>query len=400
MRIAVVGGGIQGSCIAMELALRGIEVDLIEARHRIMEGASRHTEGKIHLGFVYANDPGLLTADLMIAGAHVFAPHMRRWLGTAFKDIPVSSPFAYVVHEKSLVDAEDLERSYAKIANRIARGIDGDYFGRPKPDRMERLSDYELVARYGPQATAAFATDEIAIDPEPLADLISSKIATIRAISVKPEVRVNSIDSSNRTLRVTDSGGDRFRLGPYDHVVNCAWESRLALDASVGMFPPEPWSFRMKYFLRATGGPKGKWMPTTTIVLGPFGDLVDYGQGDYYLSWYPVGRRGWSSAIEPPAWPTRLSASEARAMASRTVESLAGVLGTEILRFDLENPDVRGGFIYALGNSDVDDPESRLHQRSGVGPVTAEGWYHSVDTGKLTTAPMFAMQTVDRIAPA
>ena len=60
-----------------------------------MDAASRHNEGKIHLGFVYANDPTFRTAELMFRGAGQFAPLMRRWLGTAFDDIPVSTPFNY-----------------------------------------------------------------------------------------------------------------------------------------------------------------------------------------------------------------------------------------------------------------------------------------------------------------
>ena len=47
--------------------------------------------------------------------------------------------------------------------------------------------------------------------------------------------------------------------------------------------------------------------------------------------------------------------------------------------------------IFAWGDSDIDDAESVLHQRHEIGVVSADG-YHSINTGKLTSAPYFAEQ--------
>ena len=52
---------------------------------------------------------------------------------------------------------------------------------------------------------------------------------------------------------------------------------------------------------------------------------------------------------------------------------------------------VDAGIITAWGATDIDDPGSGLHARHEVGPWAAEGWI-SVDTGKLTTAPLFAQR--------
>jgi hypothetical protein len=43
----------------MELAARGVGVDLFDARARCLTRASAQNEGKIHLGYVYANDTTL-----------------------------------------------------------------------------------------------------------------------------------------------------------------------------------------------------------------------------------------------------------------------------------------------------------------------------------------------------
>lgn len=42
--------------MALESAARGVGVHLIESNAQLMGEASGHNEGKIHLGFVYAND--------------------------------------------------------------------------------------------------------------------------------------------------------------------------------------------------------------------------------------------------------------------------------------------------------------------------------------------------------
>ena len=57
---------------------------------------------------------------------------------------------------------------------------------------------------------------------------------------------------------------------------------------------------------------------------------------------------------------------------------------------------VDAGVIVAHGATDVDDPASELHERTRVG-VTSLGGYHSLDAGKLTTAPLFAMKAASRV---
>jgi hypothetical protein len=62
----------------------------------------------------------------------------------------------------------------------------------------------------------------------------------------------------------------------------------------------------------------------------------------------------------------------------------------------ISNARVRGGVIVAWGHTDIVDAESELHQRHAIG-VTSTGRYHSVDPGKLTMAPWFAMVVAGRI---
>ena len=102
MRVAVIGGGLQGCGVALELANRGCHVDIFERSPRLMQGASRHCEGKIHLGYVYAADESLQTARLMAAAAAAFMPAIRRWIGQSADQLATSTPFRYAVHRDSV----------------------------------------------------------------------------------------------------------------------------------------------------------------------------------------------------------------------------------------------------------------------------------------------------------
>jgi FAD dependent oxidoreductase len=381
----------------MELAARGIAVDLIEATPTLMDGASRHNEGKIHLGYVYANDPTFRTAELMSRGATRFAPLMRRWLGPSFDEVPTSSRFNYAVHRNSLLTATQLEDAYIAISKRIRRVTeDGSYFGIVDPHLVERLPGSD--PRYGSVIEATFSTQEVAINPGPLADLITKTISDSDGIRVLTDATVTSVDALSRRLEVSVGDETGSFLGPYDHVVNCAWGGRPALDVTAGLRVEGAWTFRMKYFLLAVAPSGTAPLPSTTVVLGPFGDVVDYGGGEHYLSWYPSGRLGWSTQLIPPSWPMRPSAQEAVEVATATLRHLESVVpGINVFTTEIgDSLDVRGGLIYARGDTDVNDPDSEFHRRSDVG-LRSVGEYHSVDTGKFTTAPLFAVETANRV---
>ena len=66
-----------------------------------------------------------------------------------------------------------------------------------------------------------------------------------------------------------------------------------------------------------------------------------------------------------------------------------GIDQTTTLRAD-------AGVICAHGTTNIDDPSSGLHGRARVG-VRSDDGYHSVDPGKLTTAPLFALAVAEAV---
>src|SRR5882762_7552390 len=101
MHVAILGGGLQGCCVALALAEQGINGTIFDRNDQLLSRAAVANEGKIHLGYMYANDPSYSTARMMMQGALAFAPFFSRHLGLPKDTMKVSRPAAYVVHRDS-----------------------------------------------------------------------------------------------------------------------------------------------------------------------------------------------------------------------------------------------------------------------------------------------------------
>jgi glycine/D-amino acid oxidase-like deaminating enzyme len=402
MRVAVLGGGLQGACVALELAAAGIVVDLYDKNDRFLLQASSHNEGKIHLGYVYANDRTLRTARTMVKGGIQFSMLMRRWLGSDLDKIPVSTPFRYVVHAESLLSVAEIEthiRASHQIALEESSGMPLDYFGSDYRSPPSRMSSVELESLFDRRVvTAAFKTPEVAIDSEIFAEQVRGRLSADSKIRCLLGAQVHGVERCAKRLTVSFEISGVGANECYDHVVNTLWEGRLAVDKTMGVEPRRPWLYRVRHYLRLRAPALASTVPSTSIVLGPFGDIVVYRTGDVYLSWYPAGMRGMSSALSPPAWPLVLDDTASLEMRqsilaglTRIVPAVAGFKPDAVEFFQ-----VKAGIIFAWGNTDIHDLASGLHERHAIGPLSHDG-YHTIDTGKLTMAPLFGKMVADQI---
>ena len=398
--IAVLGAGIQGSCVALELARRGVRVDLYERDPQAVAKASLHNEGKIHLGFVYANDRSGRTVDVMLRGAISFESHLRRWIDASPTSVRRSSPFLYLVHARSGMDEATLSAHFDHVARRFdeTRESTGQsYFG-VRECRVRRWSAARRARHFdSDHVVAAYETPEISVHTGDVAERLRSALAAQDLVTLHCESEVGRVSRNGDEslgVHVADPGGRYTRS--YEQVVNACWEGRLALDETMDVRPEGRWSFRYKLGV-FVGRVQGlEEVPSCTLVWGPFGDVVNFGGGDLYLSWYPECMLGMVDGVTLPRWSEEI-AEEARSRAVRgTVEALAGICPD---LFVLGEPGrhrltPRGGVIFARGATDIDDPQSELHERHRIG-VRSFGRYHSIDTGKYTTAPLFAMEASD-----
>lgn len=401
-RVVIIGAGLQGSGIALELARRGIASTLLERDAHAMNRASVRGEGKIHLGLMYANDRTGATATMMLAGALRFRSIVDAWLPNS-PWLACSTPFTYAVADDSLLTPDELEGHFEAVADsyrlQLSLNPSADYLGSRPAQIAWRLPHSGVRQHFSDtRVQAAFGTAELAVDTEVMSRAIKDAIGSTPLIDFRPNHAVSGIEERGDGFTVGGEGPDgTFRLSA-EQLVNATWEQRPALDALLGIAPPSGLLHRLKFAVNALLPADMSSSPSVTMLLGRYGDVVVRSGGTAYLSWYPIGLQGWTHDVAPPiSWnePCRGEESvETQEIGARIIKEIdqwyPGIGRSRPIK-------VHAGAIVAIGTTDVDDRSSSLHDRTHVG-VFSRGAYHSVDPGKLTTAPLFAIEAADRIA--
>ena len=396
-RVAVIGAGIMGGATALFLARRGVEVVLFEAAPAPFAGASRWNEGKIHLGFLYAADPSLRTAQRILPGGLAFKPLLEELIGYRLERLTEMDD-TYLVHRRSVVSPDDTRRYFEAVAALIrSQSAASQYLVDVSDARVRPLSAAELAEVAEPQSiVAGFVVPERSVSTRWVADRFVDALVAEPRIELRTATKVHRVTGHEDALPasiqvVTDDGAD----GGFDAVVNAAWEGGPKIDAAVGLTPDHHWSHRYRVSLFvATDRPVD--VPSAVIGTGPFGDVKNFGNREFYVSWYRTGLLASGEAIDPPSVP-RLG----RAQRQKTANDVFGKLGAlvpAVREIEKRAKEVRveGGWVYASGRGELDDPASTLHRRDHIG-ITHTGSYVSVDAGKYSIAPWLARQVADAI---
>ena len=366
------GGGLQGCCTALALAERGIDVTLFDQNDKLLSRTAVANEGKVHLGYMYANDPSYSTARMMINGALSFAPFFSRHLGIPGESLNVSQPAAYAVHADTQRNVDQVSEYLATVHGLIVEAADGRpdaYFGRDLTNRPREWSLAEREAEFDREiVTAAFDSPEVAINPVALADALRERIHADLHIEVRLAHTVVSVEDVERPVVIATSEGATARHR-FDHVVNALWDGRLALDGKLGLRPDRPWLHRLKYGVSFYLPDHARRPPSATFVSGPLGEVVSYHDGLIYLTWYPTCLLAISRDVKPPDWATYPDDPLRSKISKETLQAMANfVLSLQHLDLeDLVDVTVKGGVIVAWGETDIYDPRSELHRRYEIG---------------------------------
>jgi len=393
-RIAVLGGGILGVCTALELAQRGRHVTLIEGAADLLQGASRWNEGKIHLGFLYAADPTLSTATRLIPGGLAFATLVERLVGQSIDEFATTDDDVFLVHRDSVVDANSFASYAARTAEliRVAASQDGasPYLTDVKRARAHALSPSELSClTESEDVVAGFAVPERSVSTVPIADLLCRAVRTEPCVEVHENTWISGVqrrDDGRWDVLTSSSGATDHRA--FDVVVNALWEGRLAVDATAGVVPSAPWSHRFR--AGVFGQAADSALRSAVLCTGPFGDVKRYADGRVYLSWYEAGLVAEGNALEPPRAAAVLTPDRLAAVERETLGALSRYFPPVVqLREHATQLQVRGGWVYAIGQGSLADRASTLHQRDKFN-MTIDDGYISVDTAKYSLAPWLA----------
>lgn len=397
--VAILGGGIMGCSLAIEFSRLGVNSVIFEAEDHIFAGASRWNEGKIHLGYIYNADATLASARKVIPGGLLFQPLLEELIETKVKDVITTTNDIFLCHQRSVVTPDAMADYFRRVTELINGHRDRRNYAVDRRDiKVEQLRPDELGRITNSEAiVAGFRVPERSIATNWVADRFLEAVQANRWIKLRTGARVVAVVDKSPNLthdlwQITTSDGTD---GPFDCVVNALWHGRLAVDATLKLPMPHEWShrYRLSVFLRTR---KPVMAPSAVIATGAFGDIKNYNNRDFYMSWYPVGLRIESNMILPPD-PPRLEASEAHEVADAVLKNLGMIFPCvgEISR-QIEDIKVSGGWVYAAATGSLSDASATLHSRKDFG-ITQKGSYFSVDTGKYSTAPWLARRLVSEL---
>ncbi len=402
VEIAILGGGMLGTCTALELARRGRRSRLFESASTLLQGASRWSEGKIHLGFVYAGDPTLRTAQRLIPGGLAFAGLVSRLVHRSLDAFITPEDEIFLVHRESVASPEAFE-AYGKRTAALVREAASE------PDAPQYLCDVTHAAirrlpssdlariTSADEVVAGYSVPERSISTVAVADLMHRAAASEPLIEIRTDTWVTAVERRSdgrfdvRAATTSVAPAD----GPFDVVINALWEGRPAVDASLGIQPIAPWSHRFRAAVFAYAPDVS--FPSAVLCTGPFGDVKCYADGRLYLSWYSSGLLAEGQAIEPPRASAVLDRSRCDAVLQGTLRSLSKYFSAvRRLKDSGKALEVHGGWVYALGQGSLADPASTLHRRDRFN-MTIDRGYISVDTAKYSLAPWLAHRVAELV---
>ena len=302
--MAVLGAGIMGCSVALELARRGCQVVLVDAADVPFSGASRWNEGKLHLGYLYAGDPTLATARHVLPGGLAFMDTVRDLLGCDIGPAITAQDDLYLVHRDSVVDAAAMQPRFEALSALVSSTPGADrYPGDASRERMQVLSRAELDGCADTRfITAGFRVPERSVSTRWIADRY------VEALRSEPGIELAMSTQVDGVKPVQVAGRERWRL-----------ETEAPIDGGF-----EPWSTRCgpagwpstqcriatgtrlvaplsTLAVRAHGAPRGRH--SVVVSTGPFGDIKNYNGRDFYLSWYPAGLMVEGHDVLPPDVP-------------------------------------------------------------------------------------------------
>ncbi|MEH6515096.1 MAG: FAD-dependent oxidoreductase [Halioglobus sp.] len=392
--VTVLGAGLAGCSTALKLAQLGYRVLLIDKSSYPVSGASRHNEGKLHLGYIYAADPKHKTYRKILEGSLQFLDLTQQLTGVSPTQIPRSQPFFYAIPADSQLSVEQIYKHFARVDEYVASH--GDHTSHIQLETVLPADGTMVAGIFSDEIQAVIQTSEIALDPSYVASIYGAAVLAEPLIDFLGGHEVTMVEDSGGAYNINAQSAEGTIRIEAQAVANCLWENRLHIDALVGFTSSKPWLWRWKATL-SFETPSTLSAPSTTLLLGPYGDYVPYSSGRSYLSWYPSCLVGSTSQLDANPLQDAIETYDDQRIRRESFEGLGRYIPALIHDPQLyRRATVSGGYIMALGTTDIEDPDSGLHQRHEIGP-SIDGTWLSLETGKFCTAPMFGVQAANML---
>ena len=387
----VLGGGIQGCCIALMLRKHGYDVKIVDKSNDIINRASLNQEGKIHLGFIYGLDASLKTGKKLLLDALYFAPYLEYLLGKKVNwEKLKSTNFNYLVAKDSMLSPDEVETYFQTLQTIYRQYLEDEnltYLGKKPNTIFKKIS---LPPQVNPDFfEACFATEEVAIHHKSIKEIIKTKIQSENISLCLNQYVTSAKRTTNGFMVETHSEDDGIQHLESDVVFNCLWEGRMILDKQMGMQVEKGYNLRLKYGIIAKPLKSDRRLPSFSVIQGPYGDFVNFHQSkETYFCWYPSSMKGMviDQSI-PTSWDEACDGKIPQTVRQKLVnENFKHFKRLIPTLSDFQVLSIKAGVIVAKGHHDIHHMDSKLHERN-ESPITQSDGYFSINTSKYTSAP-------------
>jgi hypothetical protein len=250
LKAVVIGGGVHGLSSAIALAREGLNVSLIEKRHGLMEGSSRATQNRAHLGYHYPRSPE--TAIECLKGLEFFNKKYSKAL------FQIGEDYYLIEKHNSNTSFDEFKKFCDEV--QLPYKIENPPKGLWNKDQIQ----------------GSFKVNEPVYNPEILKRLLE-KEASESGVKIRTDSRVIGLEEVKGRKRII-SLEENCKGYEADIIVNATYAYSNNLLKCLGFKEDE----MTKYFLQNTevivARSKGN-IPALTIMDGPFVTLLPFTDG-------------------------------------------------------------------------------------------------------------------------
>ena len=377
----IMGAGIQGCCIALLLSKYYKNITIIEQENHIMLKSSAAQEGRVHLGFLYANDKSMKTGYKMLNDALNFS-NCIDW------NRMKSKKYLYLNEINSLLTEEQVDEYFEKIQTKynelISTNKSLNYLGE-QPNHLYtkiKIPDYLNKDMFN----VCYSTEEVGVVQNLLRDKINKKLIE-KNINIHFGEQILHLEKQNNKFIVNTNKNKLI----FDNVINCLWENKHKFDTQINYLHEINVNIRLKCGVVSETIECLKEYSSINIINGPYGDFGNFYKHNFmYFTWYPI------SVVKMIVDDHNHDKNEIYKLKStlNDKEFIKQVKGHEKMFskiFNIEdlsfvNPKVSCNAVVANGINDIKYKDSYLHNRFNEA-IFYDNNYYSIQTGKYTSAP-------------
>lgn len=398
IKIAILGGGIGGCMAALILSKKfpDVSIFIFEKNKNLLLGTSNCTPGRMGLGFHYIHSESALT---YLHQTLDFVKYFNKscpdlMVGQQF---PLSHPLRngrYFIVKNSLFSSEEILKTYDKLAAEYSQLVEEDsqneIFGKPNDFyKILKKEEYENDVNLE-QVEIGIETREHLLNWPRFREFLLNEITNHEKIKILYE-EVEDIrylyTQSAYVIDTKQGAGATFSSEKVDFVINATWEWVDYFNSKIGYYrsPEQQRTNRAKALVKVELPYELNQINSMFFCMGPFCMFSNEGDGYGFITYAPeTNQKNSTNLIPEKDYLELISGNILPDIKERIAEDIIkGVSNYIPNMIKAKAIEVRFGTVQVMGEADIFDPSSRMHERDYMGLEYLEEGFVSLPCMKL-----------------